>query len=172
MSTIHVCPLSKLRETIDASGARHVASLINSNMEVPYPLSVPVENRLFLGMNDIVEEVPGFIPPERDHAARFINFIKNWDQSTPLVVHCWMGVSRSTAGAYIALCSLRPDADEAVLASHLRTASPEATPNKLLIQFADELLGRDGRMIRAIDRIGRGAETFEGVPFSLDLKTL
>lgn len=167
MTSIHVCPLSRLVETIENSSASHVASLINASMEVPYPLSIALENRLFLGMNDIVEETPGFIPPEKTHVEKLVRFVRTWDQKAPLVIHCWMGVSRSTAGAYIAQCTLMPDADEALLASRLRAASPEATPNLRLIQFADELLDRNGRMISAILDIDRGAETFEGVPFQL-----
>lgn len=170
MAEVHVCPLSQLVETINKCGAKHVASLINANMEVPYPLSIPLENRLFLGFNDIVEETPGFTPPEKTHAQQLIDFVSKWDQAAPLVVHCWMGVSRSTAGAYITQCALMPDADEYELAHELRAASPEATPNMRLIHFADEILGRERRMIKAIDEIGRGAETWEGVPFALPIR--
>lgn len=169
MAVIHICPLSKLRETIEMSNARHVASLINAQMDVPYPLSVPVENRLFLGFNDIVEETPGFIPPEKIHAEKLIQFVRAWDQNDAMVIHCWMGVSRSTAGAYIAQCALMPDEDERDLARALRDVSPEATPNIRLVRFADEALRRGGRMVHAIHEIGRGAETFEGVPFSLPI---
>jgi predicted RNA-binding protein YlqC (UPF0109 family) len=31
------------------------------------------------------------------------------------------------------------------------------------------MLGRGGRMVEAIDRIGRGAEAFEGKPYQLPL---
>ena len=170
MAEIHVCPLSQLVETSNKSGAKTVASLINANMDVPYPLSVPLENRSFLGFNDIVEDTPGFTPPEKKHAQQLIDFVTKWDQSTPLVVHCWMGVSRSTAGAYIAQCALMPEMDEYELAKELRAASPEATPNMRLIHFADEILGRERRMIKAIDEMGRGAETWEGVPFALSIR--
>ena len=37
----------------------------------------------------------------------------------------------------------------------------------MLIKLADEALGRDGRMRRAIADIGRGADAFEGAPFRL-----
>ena len=41
--------------------------------------------------------------------------------------------------------------------------------NRLLVAVADALLGRDGRMIAAIEAIGRGEDCFEGVPFALEL---
>ncbi|TIP55365.1 MAG: protein tyrosine phosphatase, partial [Mesorhizobium sp.] len=38
-----------------------------------------------------------------------------------------------------------------------------------LIAVADALLDRNGRMTRAIQAIGRGAEAFEGIPFELKI---
>lgn len=35
--------------------------------------------------------------------------------------------------------------------------------------IADRMLDRDGRMVAAIARIGRGADAFEGTPFTLAL---
>ena len=84
-----------------------------------------------------------------------------------MLIHCWAGISRSTAAAYTALCMLRPDSDEEALARELRAASPSATPNRLIVSLADDILGRDGRMVKAIAGIGRGADAFEGTPFIL-----
>jgi len=84
-----------------------------------------------------------------------------------MLIHCWAGISRSTAAAYTALCMLEPDASEQDLAWRLREASPSATPNRLIVSFTDQILGRRGRMLAAVDRIGRGAEAFEGKPFIL-----
>ena len=42
------------------------------------------------------------------------------------------------------------------IAQALRRASPTATPNIRIVSLADRLLGRDGRMIAAIETIGRG----------------
>ncbi len=64
---------------------------------------------------------------------------------------------------------LAPERDEAEIAAALRAASPSATPNPRLVAIADGLLGRSGRMVAAIAAIGRGAEAFEGVPFTLAL---
>ena len=41
--------------------------------------------------------------------------------------------------------------------------------NKRLIEIADAVLGREGRMVDAIRAIGRGEDAFEGVPFRLPL---
>jgi predicted protein tyrosine phosphatase len=49
----------------------------------------------------------------------------------------------------------------------LRAASPSATPNRLIVSYADALLGRNGRMSRAIEKIGRGENAYLGKPFVL-----
>ena len=86
--------------------------------------------------------------------------------------HCWAGISRSTAAAYIAACALAPDRDEAALALVAAGGLPSATPNARLVALADDLLGRQGRMVDAIRAIGRGCEAMEGTPFMLQLNAL
>ncbi len=96
-------------------------------------------------------------------------FVRAWDRAEPMVIHCFAGVSRSTAAAFIAACALKPERDEFAIARAIREASPTATPNARLVALADEALGRKGRMNDAIVRIGRGEECFEGTPFVLEL---
>ena len=61
-------------------------------------------------------------------------------------MHCWFGVSRSPAAAYVAACALAPDQDEAAFAdSALRRAAPFATPNRRIVALGDALLAREGR---------------------------
>ena len=166
---LHVCSLSKLNETVTATGAKSVVTLINAEMDVPTPEGVPPDRHLFLAFNDIVEQVAALTPPNEQHVEDLLAFVRGWDRRAPLVIHCWAGISRSTAGAYVAACALNPDADEFRLASALRETAPSATPNARIIAMADKLLGRDGRMIDAIRGIGRGANAFEGTPFVMPL---
>jgi predicted protein tyrosine phosphatase len=65
---------------------------------------------------------------------------------------------------------MRKDENEMALAQELRDASPSATPNRLLVSHVDALLGRDGRMVAAIDSIGRGQDAYEGTPFRLRVR--
>lgn len=171
---IHVCSLSKLHQTVERIGARHIVTLINASTPVPRPAVVEEHNHLFLGMNDIVGEAePGQILPAEDHVDALLRFVGTWHKqawrTTPLLIHCYAGVSRSTAAAFISVCALDPDRDERRLAAQLRERSPTATPNRRLVAIADSRLGRGGRMLAAVDSIGRGADCFEGVPFSLEL---
>ncbi|MDB5521190.1 MAG: hypothetical protein JWQ82_787, partial [Tardiphaga sp.] len=61
-------------------------------------------------------------------------------------------------------CAAHPGREHAI-ADALRRRAPFATPNALMVAIADDVLARDGRMIAAIARIGRGAEAFAGTPY-------
>lgn len=166
---LHVCSLARLHDTVAETGARHVVTLINAATQVRRPASVPAENHLFLGMNDIAAPLDGLVVPGEEHLDRLLDFAGRWDRSTPLIVHCWAGVSRSTAAAYAIACALNPARDEAEAAQTLRRLSPTATPNPRIVALADARLARAGRMVAAIEAIGRGAECFEGTPFAYDI---
>jgi predicted protein tyrosine phosphatase len=167
---IHVCSLARLHETVEEVGARHVVSLIGDEATVLRPDSVAPEHHLRLRLHDISTPLDGYIMPGEDHVATLLRFVRDWDRRTPLVVHCYMGISRSTASAYASVCALNPQRDETSIALALRHASPTATPNIRIVSLADKLLGRDGRMVAAIETIGRGVMADEAAPFRLDLE--
>ena len=167
MPHVHVCPLSQISATVSASGASHLISLINDDTPVERPPSIPEENHLFLGINDITEPMDGMVLPGEEHVRELIAFVGTWDRSRPLVVHCYAGISRSTAAAFITLCALKPERSEADIANRMRTASRFAFPNPRLVAFGDHVLKRDGRMVAAVKAIGRGEMAFESIPFAL-----
>ncbi len=167
---IHVCSLARLEETVEQTGARHIVSLIGDEARVARPSCIAPENHLWLRLHDISAPLDGYIAPAEEHVADLLDFVRDWDRRAPLVVHCYMGISRSTASAYATVCALNPRRDEATIAQALRRASPTATPNARIVSLADRLLGRNGRMIVAIENIGRGVLSAEAVPFRLDLE--
>lgn len=167
MSTLAVCSLSKLDATLAQTGAQHLVTLLSDHAAVPRPAHIPETRHLRLIASDITQPLDGHQLATSDHVTQLIAFVRAWDRKTPLVIHCWAGISRSTAAAYIAALSLNPKLDDDDLADHLRMVAPSATPNPRLIALADTILSRNGRMIRAIARIGRGEDAFEGTPFTL-----
>ena len=166
---IHVCSLARLHSTVDETGARHIVTLLRVVDRVQRPTHIAPENHLVLTVDDISTPADGYIVPARDHVQRLIDFVGAWDRSSPLVIHCFAGISRSTAAAYVAACALNPQRDEMQIAWDIRRASRTAQPNSRIVSIADRLLKRDGRMIRAIDAIGLGDAATEGHPFRLDL---
>ncbi|MBA4034764.1 MAG: protein tyrosine phosphatase [Bradyrhizobium sp.] len=166
---IHVCSLAALPETVRATGASHVLTVMANVDQVQRPASVLEANHLKVSMDDITQEMDGFLAPSQEHIERVLNFVRNWDRSAPMVVHCYAGISRSTASAFAAACMLNPHRDEIEIARQIRARSPIASPNRLIVTLADKALGRDGRMLRALDEMGPGSMIVEGRPFRVDL---
>ncbi|KAA9370664.1 tyrosine phosphatase family protein [Ochrobactrum quorumnocens] len=163
MTYIVVSPLSKFEAQIELHQPSHMVTLSSGDV----PSISGTTKRLSLIFNDIVEPRDGLVMPESVHVEQLLKFTSTWDRARPLLIHCYAGVSRSTAAAYIAALSFDAQLDEAQLARTLRERSPSATPNMRLIELADEILARKGRMVEAIRAIGRGKDAFEGNVFSL-----
>lgn len=165
--TIYVAPLSLVETTVTHAQVSHLVTLINGETAIPTPSSIGPDRHLRLSMNDICEAQPGLVLPCQNHVVDLIDFARAWDRQAPLLIHCWAGISRSTAAAFISLCALNPDGTERELAWALRRASPTAYPNRLLVALADEALERNGRMITAVEGIGRGTVADEAEVFAL-----
>jgi predicted protein tyrosine phosphatase len=127
------------------------------------------ERHVQLSFHDIVELTPDLIAPDAEVMRAILDFGRGAVDERPLLIHCWAGISRSSAAAYAIACDRNPG-HEAAIADELRRRSPYVTPNKLMVKLADEMLGREGCMSEAIARIGRGAETAEGEPYQLPLR--
>ena len=167
---IHVCSLAALPDTVKATGASHILTVMANVAQVQRPESVLEANHLRVQMDDITEHMDGFLAPSDSHIEQVLNFVRGWDRNAPLVVHCYAGISRSTASAFAAACLLNPHRDEISIAKQIRAASPIASPNRLIVSLADKALGREGRMVRALDEMGPGSMTVEGRPFRIDLE--
>ncbi len=155
---IYVCSLAALDDAIAVSNADYLITLINEQMmsELETPSRISPQRHLRLVMNDIEEPREGMILPCETHVERLIEFAREWNGRGPLLINCRAGRSRSTAAAFIIQCALNPHQAEIEIAAALRAASQTAQPNRLLIRLADTALGRDGRMVQAIERIGAG----------------
>jgi predicted protein tyrosine phosphatase len=164
---IHVCSLARLPEMVKRTGAHHVVSLLAKEDNLTRPAAITAENHLWLQVHDITDPVEGYVMPQQGHVEELIAFVQRWPREKPLIIHCYAGISRSTAAAFVTVCALNPGSDERNVAKALRLASPTATPNIRIVTIADQLLGRQGRMIKAIKAIGTGLVMSEALPFRI-----
>ena len=169
MPRLHVCSLALIGAKVEETGARRLVTLLSVGTPVERPRLIAPEHHLYVAMSDILEPQIGQIVPGKRHVRALLEFVRGWDRAEPMLIHCFAGVSRSTAAAFIAACALNPKRNEAEIARAIRAASPTASPNARLVAVADAMLERNGRMSAAVAAIGRGEECFEGVPFALEL---
>ena len=130
--------------------------------QVQTPEAIQTGCHLRLSIHDVTEAGEGITCPEHCHISSLLGFTRSGNRSSPILIHCWAGISRSTAAAYILLCDLHAPGDEQRLAQTLRFYAPHAQPNRLMIRHADALLTRQGRMISAIESLPQAVPVIEG----------
>src|ERR1700679_4346186 len=97
---IHVCSLAALPDTVKSTGASHVLTVMANVAQVQRPESVLPANHLKVQMDDITEQMDGFVAPSDAHIEQVLAFVRGWDRGAPLGVHCYPGISRSPASAF------------------------------------------------------------------------
>lgn len=167
---IYVSPLSAVEDAIREIRPSHLVSLLDPETMIGTPEGILPDRHLRIGINDIAEAIDDLVPPGAEHVSALIDFVRGWDQQNPLLVHCWAGISRSTAAAFIALCTINEAYPEDELARHVRMCGSHAHPNRLMVKLADELLMREGRMSAAVEALGPGRACWEGELFSIPLR--
>lgn len=171
---IIVCPLSRAPELARDRRPSHVVSLLDPGSAFPALAGYADDRHLRLPIHDIEEEAHGFDAVCDARMGAILDFVGAWGRNEPILIHCYAGISRSTATAYITACAHNPKVDEEEIALALRSASPTASPNRRFIALADAALGRGGRMNRAIEAIGRGSPSWfeigEAKPFTLNAR--
>ena len=169
MTALIVCGLDRVGEVIAARAPSHLVTLLDPASLGATPAGIGQGRHLRLGINDITEPMEGMVHPTEATVDDILTFGATWDGASPILIHCWAGVSRSTATAFILACERNPGTPELEIARALRAASPTAHPNRLLVRLADDKLGRKGRMVDAIEAIGEGDWSAESLPFELPL---
>jgi predicted protein tyrosine phosphatase len=175
MPQIHICSLKMVEPLAHEVKPSHVLSLLGGITPFPEtPAGVDPRNHLKLTLADIAEPQEGMIHPGEDHVREVIAFAERWAKESggtrPIIVHCFAGISRSTASALTIACTLRPKTSEVKFTEALRATSESAQPNALLIEHADKLLRREGRLVNAVWGMGLADFSKSGQPFVLPLE--
>jgi predicted protein tyrosine phosphatase len=148
---ITVCGVAEL-EGHSAVGVTHVLSLLDPGFPDPDAFGAFGEHeRLDLRFHDITEERPGMRVVSREDVATLLRFGRDLvrEPKAHLLVHCHMGISRSTASMALILAQARPDRPALEALAEVRRIRERIWPNLRVIELGDELLGRNGELIAA-----------------------
>ena len=104
-----VCPLSHVPDVVARRAPSHLMTLLDPAHIVDTPQGLSGDRHLRCGVNDIGELNDGYICPDEALVQRMLAFAEDWDATEPMLVHCWAGISRSTATAYTLACERNPD---------------------------------------------------------------
>jgi predicted protein tyrosine phosphatase len=153
-----ICSISELPDQRGRS-VTHVLSILDPDHPDPEAFgSYDPHHRTILRFHDIINPVEGLILPAPEHVEAVLRFGDEVASEHAgrveghLLVHCHMGVSRSTAAMLTLLAQTHPRESEDRLFERLTEIRPQAWPNSLMIEFADGLLSRNGRLVDALRR--------------------
>ena len=153
-----VCGLEELGHH-SARGVTHVLSILDPGWPEPDAFGgYDTHHRTTLRFHDIIEPVAGQILPRPEDVAAILRFGRDLrrerrHEPTHLLIHCHAGISRSTAAMTMLLAQAHPDLDEAAVVARVHDLREKAWPNARMIAFADEALGRQGRLSEAVRRL-------------------
>jgi predicted protein tyrosine phosphatase len=139
-----------------ASGVTHVLSLVDPELaELDVFAQFPDHHRTILRFHDIISPAAGRVMPDEGHVDAILRFGATHaadDASLNILVHCHMGVSRSTAAMLMLMAQAHPERSDDDVFAHLKAMRPQAWPNSRMIRFADHALGRNGNLFAALCR--------------------
>jgi len=152
-----ICGIPELDEHC-AAGVTHVLSILAPEMDDPPAFDAfSPHRRLTLRFHDIIEPLPDRLAPARADVERLLAFGRELGDApgAHLLIHCQAGVSRSTAAAALILIQARPDCPAREALEAVSQIRPRAWPNLRILEFGDQLLGRNGEIVAAVAAIYR-----------------
>jgi predicted protein tyrosine phosphatase len=160
-----VCGLDEMPEVVDQLRPDRLISLLPADDQPPTPTGIRATDHLRVLVDDIDRPATGATVPARAHVEQLVSFFRAGPRKS-LVIHCLAGVSRSPAAALVAL-ALEAPGRETEAARLIRRAGPFVRPNRLIVELADEALGREGALVAALDAMGAADPWVEFNPFTL-----
>src|SRR6476660_7842329 len=154
---VTVCALNEL-ECHSAHHASHVLSILDPDTpEPPVFATYGPHSRTTLRFHDEIDAGHNYILPQPEHIETILalgrSLVADEKAESHVLVHCQMGISRSTAATAALLAVVYPDEDEWQIFTRLLQLRPEAWPNCRMIVLTDELLGRRNRLTAALGRL-------------------
>ncbi|MDG2165903.1 MAG: hypothetical protein P8L26_03100 [Alphaproteobacteria bacterium] len=146
---IIICGLADIQNCVDKYRPDKMLTIINKNFSPETPQGMDKSRHIKMLIDDISEPRDGFILPEKHHAQELLDFTNDWDISKPLLVHCHMGISRSTATSLGVAAKYDPENIEIII-EKLKEIAPHASPNKIMTQYYDEILGLNSRLFSSL----------------------
>ncbi|MDE2363824.1 MAG: protein-tyrosine-phosphatase [Hyphomicrobiales bacterium] len=164
LATLTVCGIAELDDHT-TRGVTDVLTILDPDMPDPAAFAAwPAHRRRILRFHDEIEARPGVVLPTRDDVSAILAYGRAMDAhpgEKHLLVHCHMGMSRSTAAMAMLIAQSDPQASAEAVFERVRSIRARSWPNSLMVAMADEALARGGAMVLAMRRLyGRQLAAF------------
>ena len=156
-----ICGLDELRAHAKTP-VTHVLSILDPETPMPraFESYAALRRHWVLRFHDVSAPIGDAQAPEQADVEQILAFAAELQAGAGpgahLLVHCHAGVSRSTAAAAILLAQRNPG-KEAEAFRHVARIRPGAWPNRRMVEIADRLMHREGRLIEGLRTMRAGA---------------
>jgi predicted protein tyrosine phosphatase len=149
-----ICGVAELDEHC-TRGVTHIISILDPEWPTPTAFdNFGIHRRLDLRFHDIIDVMEGARVPGADEVGQILSFGRDMltaERVQPhLLIHCQMGVSRSTAAAALLLAQAHPEFSGVDIVDHVVRQRPQAWPNLRIVEIGDNKLGRNGELVTAV----------------------
>jgi predicted protein tyrosine phosphatase len=154
---ITVCGLDELHGHADRE-VSHVLSILDPGQPEPEAFGGYGEHaRLELKFHDVIIETRDCVMPQEEHVAKILGFgedlLRDPESIRHLLVHCHMGISRSTAAMTLLLAMAQPKLGAGEVLGQVLHIRDKAWPNLRILTLGEEMLGRRGEFSKAAGAI-------------------
>jgi predicted protein tyrosine phosphatase len=156
---VTVCGIQELEGHAQGQ-VSHVLSILDPDMTEPEAFGAYGEHaRLELRFHDVIEDAPGIEPPQPHHVEQILNFgrdiLRDPERLRHVLVHCHMGISRSSASMTLLLAQAQPEVSARDVLRQVLAVREKAWPNLRILAFGERQLGRPGEFTRAAGEVYR-----------------
>lgn len=143
--------LSKAKALIQQDWPTHIISIVNDagGDFGPSQIDRQHDDHYHFSFHDVEnDEVTEYVVPTKKDVADILETAKMVPANGKLLVHCTAGKSRSTAAAIGILIQDGMAPQEAF--DWMKAHRPAMFPNRLMIEYVDQILGLDGALIEIV----------------------
>lgn len=154
MKQVNICALADVHTRCHVNKHTHLLTLIDEHLNVDSSNLFSVEDHKVLKFDD-TEHLDNPRAPTKEICKEILDWGKTLPKDADLLVHCYAGISRSTA-ATLALMVQDSGCGGAAIGACIDTIvriRPFAFPNRLMTKYFDELLGLNGELIQKVNEL-------------------
>jgi len=141
---------NQAHDLVKRHDAGHLVSILDPGDRLFLTPRLHQINRLHQFFEDVLDEEV-LNAPTREHVQELLDWGAQLPSDAVVVVHCFAGISRSTAAALALLVQHSGDVESSV--RQLLEVRPQACPNPVISKFADELLGMKGALFARSEEV-------------------
>lgn len=142
-----VCSKYQVSAYVIKHAATHLITMLDPDDSIQRPGSIAAENHLELHFEDYDDDLFSN-GPTIENCQQILDFGKKLPDDAVTVVHCFAGVSRSTAAALALYVQQNGMSQLAEAQRWLAADRPIAMPNMLMAGYFDKLLECNGKFIK------------------------